>query len=376
MRTLPRKEHPARPTGARLLPFCVANFAFCLLPFAFLHATPLSSTATDEEIDASIERALEFIAAGQQDNGRFNSHLGRTVPGISGLCGMAFLAKGYMPGEGKYGEILNRCVDGVLNGADKNGYMSGEGRMYSHAICTLFLGEVSGNVDPERQKRIDLLLPRATKIILNAQAVPKDNNQAGGWRYNPNSNDSDLSCSGWCLMALRSANMNGAPVPQAAFDNAVKYILRRQHREWGCFGYQGDSDYAKTLSGAAILCLALSGDFKRDPNIEPAIARGVRYLTYRQQNGSNVYRDLYKETRCFYGLYYTAQGLFQYGGAEWQQFADWMYEWINHQQTDGSWDRGEEGCKYYQTAMVVLSFAVPYRQLPIYQRDETVDVEE
>jgi hypothetical protein len=51
-----------------------------------------------------------------------------------------------------------------------------------------------------------------------------------------------------------------------------------------------------------------------------------------------------------------------------------MYDyWIPRQQPDGRWDRGENGCPYYQTAMVVLAFAVPYRQLPIYQRDETVD---
>jgi len=27
----------------------------------------------------------------------------------------------------------------------------------------------------------------------------------------------------------------------------------------------------------------------------------------------------------------------------------------------------------FQTALVVLAFTVPYRQMPIYQRDETVD---
>jgi hypothetical protein len=29
----------------------------------------------------------------------------------------------------------------------------------------------------------------------------------------------------------------------------------------------------------------------------------------------------------------------------------------------------------YGTAMMTLAFTVPYRQLPIYQRDETVDEE-
>ena len=41
---------------------------------------------------------------------------------------------------------------------------------------------------------------------------------------------------------------------------------------------------------------------------------------------------------------------------------------------DGSWESREAG-RTYGTAMMVLAFTVPYRQLPIYQRDETVDEE-
>ena len=76
-------------------------------------------------------------------------------------------------------------------------------------------------------------------------------------------------------------------------------------------------------------------------------------------------------------MYYTAQGLFQLGGPVWQEFSEWMYGYrIPRQAPDGRWDVGEDGCPYYQTALVVLAFTVPYRQLPIYQRDETVDAED
>ncbi len=354
-------HHSPPLTHAKMWRVAGCLFAICLQ--SVLLAAP--AAAPGDAVDESIERGLRFIAQGQLDNGRFDSQLSRNVPGISGLCGMAFLAKGYVPGEGEYGNVLNRCIDAVLGGADKNGYLGGhEGKMYSHSICTLFLSEVSGMVDPDRQKKIDALLPRATKIILNAQAVQKDDNQKGGWRYNPNSNDSDLSCSGWALMALRSGRLNGAPVPTSAIEDAVRYVLRRHNQQTGSFGYQNPDQYAVTLSGAAILCLALCGQHDH-----PAIPRGVRYLM-------SVYTQLPRQERCFYGMYYTAQGLFQYGGQEWQQFADWMYGyWIPRQGPDGSWNRGEDNCPYYQTAMVVLAFAVPYRQLPIYQRDETVDQE-
>ena len=344
--------------------------AFCLLPsFSPLRANP----PVADYIDASIERGLRFLAEGQiltghaREVGNFESGPSRNIPGIAALAGMAFLAKGYLPGEGEYGETLNRCIDAVLAAADANGYMGGNGgRMYSHAMCTLFLSEVSHMMkDTDRQERLEKVLPNATKIIVDAQQKPqKDGNNKGGWRYEPTSGDSDLSCSGWNLMALRSARLKGAPVPVKCIEDAVGYLLRRHNEQSGTFGYQDNSSYATTLSGAAILGLALCGQHNN-----PAIARGVRFLM-------TVYDRLPNETRCFYGMYYTAQGIFQYGGEEWQKFSTWMYDyWIPRQTHEGKWDRGEEGCPYYQTAMVVLSFTVPYRQLPIYTRDETVDQE-
>ena len=62
----------------------------------------------DERVDRSIERGLQFLASRQNDDGSFASRHGRTG-GIVGLSGMAFLAKGYLPGEPPYGETLERC---------------------------------------------------------------------------------------------------------------------------------------------------------------------------------------------------------------------------------------------------------------------------
>ena len=75
----------------------------------------------------------------------------------------------------------------------------------------------------------------------------------------------------------------------------------------------------------------------------------------------------------FYGNYYNAQGMFQIGGRYWSEYADWMYStYLKEQDSDGSWDSREAG-RIYGTAIMTLAFTVPYRQLPIYQRDETVD---
>ena len=333
-----------------------------LVMAAFLAA---SAWADEDKVDASIRRGLDFIARGQNEDGTFNSNLAKSYAGIPALCGMAFLAVGDTPMSEPNGPVIMRIVDHLLAKARDDGYMGvNGGKMYSHCISTLFLSEVSGMVDTNRQAKIGELLPKAVKIILSAQAVNKNGDHKGGWRYEPNSNDSDMSCSGWALMALRSARLNGAPVPEKAIEDAVNYLLSHHDERSGTFGYQDKSSEADKLTGAGLLCLELCGKHGH-----PATLRAGHYLAGNYKRLQNVGRKLY-------GMYYTAQGLFQLGGDTWKEFSEWMYGyWIPKQANDGHWDVGEEGCPYYQTSLVILAFTVPYRQLPIYQRDETVDAE-
>lgn len=326
-----------------------------------------------DEIDRSIERGLQFLAAKQRPDGSFSGEYGESAA-IPALAGMAFLSKGHLPGSMPYGETIERCASYVLDCADMGpkapfkGYMGqkGNGRMYAHSIATLFLSEVSGMVDPAVQSRIDTVLPLAVKVILDAQNQRKrDPPHLGGWRYTPDASDSDLSCSGWALMALRSARLNGAILPDDAIEKAVLYIKRMQNQKNGAFCYQGFGDqHSGTLTGAAILCLELCGR-----HLDPDAIKGAQFIrkTYRGSlNGGGS---------AYYGLYYTAQGLFQLGGELWREFEAWMYEtYMKKQKSDGSWS-GENG-SVYCTSMAVLAFAVPYRMLPIYQRDETVDADE
>jgi hypothetical protein len=327
---------------------------------------PSEDPVKNEQIDRSIDRALDYLSKNQRLDGSFEQQYGETAA-IPALVGMAFLAKGHVPGEGRYGETINRALDYVLSCANRETYFGekNQGKMYAHSIATLFISEVSGMVDIERQKKIDDLLPKAIKLILDAQAMKKQEQHQGGWRYSPNATDSDMSCSGWALMALRSCRLNGGPVPPEAIASAVEYVKRHSHKELGKFGYMGTDDHSLTLSGAGILCLELCGKHN-----DPASLKAAKYLMKN-------YQDLSKDNRCFYGMYYTSQGLFQIGGESWKTFSTWMYEtFIPMQGSDGAWQKGEEGSKIYGTALCVLAFTVPYRQLPIYQRDETVDEKE
>jgi hypothetical protein len=320
-----------------------------------------------DRVDPAVGRALVYLQRSQNEDGSFAQNYGDTV-GIPALVGMAILSKGYTPMEGPYAETINRSLDFILANQKPDGLLEkgkgGSGPMYAHNIATLFLSECSGMVDPERQARISVALPKALALILRAQAAPKQNElHHGGWRYHPTSNDSDTSCSGWALMALRSAKLNGAPIPDQAIEDAVAYLHRHQDDQ-GAFGYTSPGgNHAITLTGMGLLCLELCGE------------HGSERTTNAAEWLSRNFRELPKAQHEIYGNYYNAQGMFQVGGRYWREYADWMYaNYLEKQKSDGSWDSRSAG-SIYGTSMMVLAFTVPYRQLPIYQRDETVDEE-
>jgi len=315
-------------------------------------------------MDAAIDKALIYLAKNQLQDGSFACPWpGNTA--VTSLSVMAFLAKGYTPGTGPYGKVIDRAIDHVLACQHPSGLLvsrrgQSHGPMYCHGISTLMLSEVSGMVTPERQKKIDAALAKALKLILVAQKIPKRGHHRGGWRYQHTSADSDISCTGWQLMALRSARNSGTPVPKEAIDAAVAYVLGLRCPDGG-FGYTDPSGPGLARTGTALLCLELCGK-----HADKAAIDGGEWILKNMPNA-------FGGSHFYYGLYYCAQGMFQLGGKYWEQWAAWMYEtMLKFQHKDGFWpaEGGPAGpagpC--YSTAMSVLAMSVSYRQLPIYQR--------
>ena len=311
--------------------------------------------------DEAVDKALAYLARAQLGDGSFPANM-RNNTAIASLGVMAFLARGYSPGLPPYGDTINRGIDFVLSVQAPDGTIigAGGGQMYSHNISTLMLSEVSGMVDPDRQKRIDQALPKALKVILDAQDVPKAPPFQGGWRYEPKSTDSDISHSGWALMALRSARNNGAPVPKEALDRATKFIMMCAGQE-GQFSYQPGGGVGLIRTAVALLCLELSG---RHRVAETIVAGGWVAKRFKQE---------WRAEYPYYALYYCAHGMFQLGGQQWERFAPELYDTIlKLQGSDGAWAplsaKEDESGPCYCTSMAVLALSVSYRQLPIYQR--------
>lgn len=340
--------------------------AMLVAPLAALRAddAPTALTQTEDRVDKALDKALAFLAGQQQANGSFSAQAVPNSTAIASLSIMAFLAKGHTPGAGPYGEVLNKGIDYILGSQKPNGTLVGtkasNGPMYCHAISTLMLSEVSGMVDADRQKKIDKVLPIALKAIMGAQQVKKAAKMQGGWRYDVSSSDSDISCTGWALMALRSARNSGCAIPKEAIDQAVQFIMNCRMPDGG-FGYQpgGGSGLART--GTGLLCLELCGKGD-DPATKTASEWILKHLP------ASVSSEFF-----YYALYYSSQGMFQMGGAAWEKWATHMYQFmLKVQKDDGSWPQGGSNEAAvglsYSTAMGVLAMSVHCRQLPIYQR--------
>ena len=358
---------------------------------------PVDATVADESsalrlkyqdrVDESVDRGLAFLASRQisaaeaRDMGKpalAGSFRDTRVPGntgITSLAVMAFLAKGHTPGSGLYGQQINQGIDYVLSQQLDNGLLISEdrggrtsGMMYSHSIATLLLCEVSGMVDLKRQKKIDQVLPRALLVLLQAQKVPKSESNEGGWRYAPGTTASDLSLTGWAIMALRAAKLNGAAIPDEHIAMAMSYILKCRSQD-GSFTYMpGVGRGTASMTGVAVLCLELCGEHGH----ESIIPAGDFILSQPPQITDSRTGMPYRFR--YYAFYYCGQAMFQLGGKYWETFATHMYEsLLSDQGKDGSWSYPAGGSQYsstYPTALAILTLTVSARQLPIYQREE------
>jgi hypothetical protein len=328
---------------------------------------PISSSAAEEEdarVDRATDRGLEYLARMQNPDGSWPANQYNKNASVASLTIMAFMAKGHTPGEGRYGQIINKGIDYVLSVCDpKTGYIAAKDMykgMYCHGASTLMLAEAVGMTSGEREKRIRAALEKAVILILQAQKVPRERSeQQGGWRYTPVSRDSDISVTGWQLMSLRAAKNAGADVPLSAITDGVAYI-KRSASMGGGFGYQVGGGPNQARTGTGILALEICGQHNT-----PEAVQGAEWLMKNP--------PAWPETYFYYAVYYCSQAMFQVGGKYWEFYQPRLESvLLGLQQSDGSWplssDHEGEAGPVYSTSMAVLALSVKYHYLPIYQR--------
>lgn len=302
----------------------------------------------DEVIPAQVEiiyeRGMEFLARTQNEKGHWNDSVG-AEPGVVGLCVAAFLAHGQDPNHGPYAKVIRSGIDYILSQQNtKNGYIGTS--MYNHAFATKALAEAYGVLD---EPKIAPALKQAVELILSSQKT----NRFGAWRYTPESRDADTTVTGCQLVTLFAARNAAIGVPEDAIKRGLSYLASCRSSD-GSYGYTSASGGKPTLTAIGILCLALAKDTD---------SKGFQAsLAYLRKNLD--YRDRYYP---FYFEYYMSQALFHADVELWQE---WNLKNIRYlatiQSPDGSFP-GNIGISF-NTAGALLSLALNYRYLPIYEK--------
>lgn len=304
---------------------------------------------------SAVQRGLRFLAGRQNPDGSFGTGGDSRNVAICSLCAMAMLAAGSTPGRGQHGGQLRKVVRFILDSCEDSGLIidptaASRGKMYGHGFATLFLAEVFGmSLEPELRER----LSAAVQLICNTQ------NEAGGWRYEPQRGEADLSVTVCQVMALRAARNAGIFVPAEVIDAATGYVKRCQNEDGGFMyidGQGGPSDFPR--SAAALVALYSAGIYEGEI-IE-------KTLTYLQQHRPGT-RKASRQSYFIYGHYYAAQAMWLAGGEYWQDWYPAIRTVLGQlQQEDGSWfdSIGFE----YGTAMSCLILLMPRNYLPIFRR--------
>lgn len=339
---------------------------------------PSAPAATGKDkADVAIDHAVRFLISQQDAQEGWIDDKSTTRTAMTSLAVLAMAAAGNQPTDATpQGRAMTRAIRYVLDPdrQDDSGYFGKDGsQMYGHGITTLMLAEMLGmGTDDQMDQLIRRRLTKAVELILRAQQVPKPDSAKGGWRYQPDTSQSDLSVTVWQLLALRSAKNAGIKVPSSAIDDAVQYVKSCYMAvtdaagapvgEPTGFGYTaGSGKYMSTSTTAmGLLAMQLCGAYA-----SPVCRGAGDYLADHPPAWGNVW--------LFYGSYYYAQALYQRGGREAvkaQQVVAALL--LPEQHDDGSWEssreKEREAGQVFSTSMGILALAVKCHYLPIYQR--------
>lgn len=330
-----------------------------------------------KEIESSVDKGLTFLVSQQRNDGSFQAEP-INEPAISALCLMAFLSRGHVPGQGPYGEQLEKTVRFILSAQQPDGMVSlkrhSNYSVYNHGISSLVLSELYGMSPPDDQDRMRKAIESALKFTSLRYPQPKRKaHDEGSWRYleRERSNDGDLSITSWNVMFLRSAKNSGFDIDIKLVDEALTY-MKQLYDPGKAFRYAFYSEapngveYHRAMAGAAILSLSLAGEHHSE------MATGT--AGYLLKHPFNQYeRPEGRGEFICYAAFYTSHGMFQMGGEYWSEFYPRLVKsLLETQRQNGSWllknTRENEYGASYMTALSILALTPPYQMLPIFQR--------
>jgi len=326
------------------------------------------------------DRGLQFLAASQSQDGTWESgepgpamtrglenaaradgswaSAGTQGAGVTALALLAFLASGEDANFGIYSAHIRKALRSLIRTQDANtGYVGPS--MYHHGFTMLALAEAYGIVD-ERTLWLDGKAPRsvgqALELAVRAAITSQKSNPNNVWRYSPDGRDADASVTGAVIIGLLAARNAGIEVPDESIDKAIAYLRSMTDKSGDVFYVSMGNGLSTSMARVSIAALAYAVARRKDL---PEYKATLGYLKQRIGEPSGPFGE--------YTLYYESQALFQGDPASWEKWNKNLIRQLRQaQQPDGS-IRGRFN-PVIATSLSLLSLAVNYRFLPIYER--------
>ena len=343
------------PSGFMLAVFLVGTLAVgparAQLPNAMI------GQSVHRDVREMYERGLQYLTTAQSDDGSWpGSHAG---PGVNGLCMMTFLATGEDPNFGKYGTVIRKAIRKIIRGQDISSGYYGDS-MYHHGFAMLAMAEAYGSVDDRKLWEAadvkQMSIAESLELAVRCATTSQKSNPSDAWRYTPGTSSADTSVSGAILVGLLAARNAGVAVPDESIKKAIAYYASLT-TSGGEVGYSGIGGHGSSDARSSIACLVYALAKRKELKQYEAT---LDYLRDRVDASSEGH---YAE----YTLYYRAQALFQGDIEAWQKWNKRLIrEMKAKQQADGSIS-GSFGPNV-GTSMSLLSLALNFRLLPIYER--------
>ncbi len=333
------------------------------------------------ETEAAVQAALKWLATYQSPDGHWDAEqfgagqenfvlgqnrngAGRKAnTGVTGLALLAMLGSGNTHLEGPYADNVRRGLNYLLSVQGTDGNLGGQAEsfafMYSHGIATFAMSE---DYAMTHDRRLEKPLRAAIGFTVAAQQPT-----SGGWRYQRHETVGDTSQLGWQLMALKSAELAGIPMPDATRAGIVRFLKSVEAgSNGGLASYRPGEAASRPMTAEALVCrqfLGLAHD-------HPAAGEAADYLLGEQPNSQRI---------NLYYWYYGTLAMYQMQGDHWQRWNAALQDALVDQQLTtgdmaGSWDPkciwGGYGGRIYSTAMSALCLEVYYRYLPVFGGDK------
>lgn len=320
---------------------------------------------------------------------RFVDNQGTNDVGVTGLTLLAFLGAGYTHESDKklrdmhMGTVVRKSLRWLGKKQKENGaFDTGDRQMYNHAIAAMAYAEAYGMTQDPLLKET---AQDAIDFLEHAQ------NERGGellaWRYGARDGENDTSVTGWCVMALKSAELAGLRTSEESMQGALRWVNQTTNKK-GLTGYtskvtsRGEARKRRAMTSVGMLVRMFASNDLQEPELR-VLKNGADFVVQHLpewKEGASFGGGHNAGRMDYYHWYYGSLALFMFAGPDtpfaklgyWQKWKTPMERAVRQGaqrapagHEAGSWDPVSRwaggGGRIYTTALNTLTLEVYHR---------------